>query len=341
MKIVKRLSGMIIMVLLLVTCFMPAKAAETDHASDTTSMDSYVTSEIHGYLSANHLCADYLSRAIPVWDADDDTVRQYVYFVFDDEQTIGYMNVYDGTKYQSGFVSADISIKNGESVQLLYKDGELFILNNEGARHLAGEYTDCTDVAFSASRQCTVASAIKIPDKIQARVNPTIYQLSLPYVANSSVDGVGICWAACIASRVNYEQGKSLTAKQVYNKCDNATSGRPGGTPQGNGTWIKFGYSLYGINVTCVNSGKNLGQITSLLDKNTPISCAFSRSGGAHEVLLTGVYIDASTNVYTFRDPNEKGTVSIKVSDAALTDYSKVTYTNSSYTYSSWYRSIY
>lgn len=81
--------------------------------------------------------------------------------------------------------------------------------------------------------------------------------------------------------------------------------------------------------------------IENLLNNNKPISCAFSRDGGAHEVLLIGVYIYGSSNIYMFRDPNESDVVSINVSSEALTDYSKVTYSNSSYTYSSWYRSVY
>lgn len=340
MKISKRLLGIILVAVLSIVHLVPAKAEKVDN-SPNTSMDALVASEICSYLHSNNLYADYLSQAIPVWNADDDSIKQYIYFVFDKEQTIGYMSVYGNTKYQLNFINSNVSVKNGESIQLLYKDEELLILSSEGARHLAGEYNDYINADFSGDKQCVVERTIEIQEQQQTRINPTVYQLLLPYVANSTVDGVGICWAACIASRVNYEKGKSLTAKQVYNKCNNATSGRPSGTPEGTGTWIKFGYSLYGIDVTCVNSGKNLSQITSLLSQNTPISCAFSRSGGAHEVLLVGVYIDASTNVYTFRDPNETGTVSIKVSNAALTDSSKVTYSNSSHTYSSWYRSIY
>ena len=64
----------------------------------------------------------------------------------------------------------------------------------------------------------------------------TVYdkQLGVNIVSNDSVSGVGICWASCVASKVNYQKRKNLYAIDVYNKVDSIYSG----TPVGDNTWI-------------------------------------------------------------------------------------------------------
>lgn len=322
-------------------------------SGDSLTMNEYVESVVQGYSYANSLTVDSISNAIPVVDAETLEEDHYVFFTFDENVVKGFINVYGEESFTSNFIKTDVGIVEGDKINIFCKDNEVFFVKNEEIYHLGGEYNDFTGYLYPECDKIEVA-CYEVESSIfnLTRANPIYYYLQVPFVANDSVDDIGICWAACIASRVNYHNGTSYTAMQIYDACNNSEdSNRPTGTPEGSNNWILFGYSLYGINATSVSGGKNLGQIESLLANDKPIMCFISRvvvdangeeKAYGHGVLLIGVYIYGSSNIYMFRDPNEpNGIVSINVSEEALTDATKVTYSNSYHTYPNWFRSVY
>ncbi len=329
---------------------------------DYDELDVYAESSITGYLASNAMDAESvsISQRYPIYSIDYNEVISYMYFVFSEKETIGRLTVtYDDKTYHSSFTTASINnFVIGESYKLYVLGENLFVRRNDIDICIAGPQKDTSKfTSIKANSLLSKQQTIEVPveytelkmkeaiddseEMIVQRSAPTYYYLSCPYVANDIVDGVGLCWAACVASRVNYHDNSSLSAKDVYDACDDDGDSRPSGTPKGNTTWIKYAYSLYDINVTKVSSGKTFGQICYLLDADKPIYCSFERGVDSHGVLLVGVYQSGSTDIYMFRDPNETGIVSISVSSDALNDSTKVAYTNSYHTYSDRIRSIY
>lgn len=314
-------------------------------ATTNDSMDAYAAEVIGSYLHANANWdnENSLSQAYPIYDVEEDSISHYMYFILNEHRVVGRLAVFsnDG-EYVSSYIHGPVEGLDAESSFQLFKAADsLYLRQKEIDIYIAGKEQNVTvEDEIPVLSQTLRENADIISSQVSSRM--TYYNLSVPFVANDSVNGTGICWAACIASRVNYHKGTSYTARNVYDKCNATGTGRPSGTPEGTQTWIQYGYGLYNISTTYVGSGRTFAQICNLLNSDKPIYCSFSRGTASHAVLLVGVYQDGSSNIYMFRDPNESGgVVSINVSSDALYDSSLVTYTNSYHSYSTWTRSIY
>lgn len=313
-------------------------------ASSNNVMDGYAANIIGSYLHANGYWGEdcYLSQACPIYDILDEDISHYLYFVLKEGQVVGRLAVFENAgQYTTSYIHGAIDGFNPNNPFQLYLDGNsMFLRQNFVDIQISGEaqnenYMGEIPVLAQVLYENNEIEINQIVNRM------TYYYLSVSRVSNSSVNGAGLCWAACIAARVNYHQGTSLTARNVYDACNATATGRPSGTPSGIPEWIQYGYSIYGINTTYVTSGRNFGQICNLLSNDTPIHCTFTNGTQVHGVLLIGVYQEGSSNIYMYRDPNESGVVSINVSNEALNDSTLVTYTNTVYSFDDWCRSFY
>lgn len=340
----KRLRALILTLVMAITLILGNTTRAM--ASTNDSMDAYAAEEVVSFLHANGVWenGNFLSQAYPIYHVSEECISHYMYFVLNDNEVVGRLAVYGNVgEYVSSYVHGAIEGMDISSPFLLFMaEDSLFLRQGENDVYVSGEvHNVIVENEIPLSTQILQENIQITSSTVSGRM--THYYLAVPHVANDEVNGVGLCWAACIAARANYHEGAANhSAMSVYNHCNAYLTGRPSGTPVGNETWIQYGYSLYGISTECVMSGKNFAQICDLLNKNKPIHCGVSNSSvGSHGVLLIGVYQEGSTNVYMFRDPNESGVVSIHVSAAALDDPSLITYTNSDYSYDDWFRSIY
>jgi hypothetical protein len=157
-------------------------------------------------------------------------------------------------------------------------------------------------------------------------------------------NGAGLCWAACVAAKSNYQIGTSLSAIRVLNDCiNNTTQGEIAayGRPSGSVHWIDRAFSFEGLSTTNMAGGLTISQITAQLASNKPIFMYLTNGQVSHTILAIGVYADGSTNVYYVMDPNQGSIVSINVSQSALSNPSNFSYITSTRTYSTWYWSFY
>lgn len=339
----KRLWALTLALVMVLTTIVASTRIATAAAND--SMDAYAAEVVGSYLHANGIWDNesFLSQAYPIYHVSEECISHYMYFVLKEDGVVGRLAVYSNAgEYVSSYIHGSIEGLDTDSpFQLFLAEESLFLRQNQIDIFVSGEEQNVTvenEIPFSS--QALQENVRIISSQVSGRM--TNYYLSVPFVANDSANGVGICWAACIASRVNYHQGTTLSARNVYDKCSAYLTGRPSGTPEGYPVWVQYGYNLYGISTDYVASGKNFAQICDLLNNDKPIYCWFDRGVASHAVLLIGVYQEGTTNIYMFRDSNESdGVVSINVSADALNDSSLVTYTNSSYSYSQWIGSIY
>lgn len=91
-----------------------------------------------------------------------------------------------------------------------------------------------------------------------------------------------ICWAASVATVVNYRKGTSITAKNV---CDVMNTGYVGATIDVKQNALK----KYGLNYTKRNSQLTYNQIKTNINNKYPIAAStFEPGGGAHAITVYG-----------------------------------------------------
>lgn len=316
---------------------------------------TYAESILPQYLSVNGLFShEYkISEPITLYNWEYGQNDKILFFVFDNNQAVGQLVVqnYEGKLYSS-FNTGNLDIiteafNNNTPVAFGYYN-ECFVMRTESENILLSVTTkdnpldglsDNVRLKTSTLNYLTPISIDNL-SQINSAIAPhtTVYdkQLGVNLVSNDSVNGVGICWASCVASKVNYQKRKSLYAIDVYNKVDSLYSG----TPIGNTTWITRAYSAYDVNITTENNSVGASKCYSQLSSGKPLHITITRNGGAHGVLIAGVYyldVSSAGGVYTLMDPNVPSLVSLAVQPSVIQNGSGFNYVTSyGYTYTNW-----
>lgn len=317
-------------------------------ANEDNQIDSYALSVIPSYIYANGLANEnnYLSDGFAVYDLDEGVTEHYIYFLLSGTDAIARLDVYGGEEQYSCFsLIENANICVGDELQIYLNDGGLFCRTENEDIFFAGENSvGCEDVNLEIDGQELTA---KYPLELSGTSRSVrAYNIPLQYVGNAATSsGAGLCWAACIASRANYEKGFQLTASNVYSAaCASSAPGKPSGVPCGTVEWIQYTYSIMGISTTYAAGGKTKEQVVSIVSNQDPIYCGVYRKDGTdyigHGVLLKGYYIDDSVCVYFFMDPNCTSDVTIIVDSDAQLNPADFVYSNG-IEYEYWYRSIY
>lgn len=164
--------------------------------------------------------------------------------------------------------------------------------------------------------------------------------MDLEYVANTTVNNAGICWAACIASISNYRKSTSYTALSIYNALSLVYSG----TPIGNSTWIERGY-LY-CNMSYTGAGTlDVDELYSALHADRPVIFRVYRTDTdgtlkGHAVVLKAISQNRYSSVYTFMDPNYDSDY-YAIFNGTDCDPDDFVYINADNTYDQWIYSTY
>lgn len=321
----------------------------------TQIIDDYVASVMPGYLDINGFNSTSeisISKGITIknWDSNKDT--KVIYFVIKNSKVIGKLlvNKSEDGSFQSSFdmddltefeecIKADKEFVLGSSKGrlVLYKDKKFN--NLEDVNSLGNVSID--EIKIEEKNFNKIKKNSILTNKIKNHKNSvramslTTHVLDVPFTSNSTINGVGICWAASVASIVNYLKGMTYDAKTIYYIVA-ATNVLVGGdSPAGNVECIKKAFSLCGAPV---NQGSNLSfsSVSSVLGTNQPIYMSLydSKANVGHGVVLKGaVYLGTSNSFYLLMDPNKSSTVSVALSSSALESGSSFTYVTSNYTY--------
>ena len=342
----KKICLIIAIMLLFCSCNWQFVAYAKEDDIDSV-IDDYFDSVVYGYLESNEQIADSRSEEIPVIDVEKGCVCSYIIVLYYQQCAIGYMNICIGDSIYSNYVKYCVDIAVGDDI-CFYSDDEGLFYSKDGKIINLGKTTKKRDVsAYPKTSSRVTVRACHSKSIVNDRANPIYSYLDVPCVHNDDDPyGNGLCWAASIASRVNYQNSTSLTALGVYYACKySSVSGKPSGNPCGTDEWIKYGYKIYGINTSRVYGGKTASQIQNALSNNKPLTCYFitsmnSSNSTAHIVLLTGLYLYGSSQIYMFRDSNLYGVVSINVPSSALNNPRYFVYSASGKTYPVWWCTI-
>lgn len=139
--------------------------------------------------------------------------------------------------------------------------------------------------------------------------------LQVAHVQNEvSPQGVQICWAACIASKVMYQTNyRNLTAMSVFDKCWKSVDNSPYDIPYGVDSWYNNAAALYGISLRIQDSLGSKEITSNALKNGKPIILSITDNDISHAVILCGIDEDASYMEFILMDPDTSGYVYVSL----------------------------
>lgn len=288
----------------------------------------------------------YISDSYSVYNTESDYAGNDIYIVFEDNTIIGILSV---TNINGDFYSS-FEYSTFDVLQNLYEDNEaITFIGNDQKLYVADEsdtfevYDNAESVncnfAVNSGTELERTYKVDIPQVMERQVVPVQRNLSVPIVRNTTVNDVGICWAAAIASKVDYLKGTTLSALDVFNALATAYNTIPAGSKE----WTECGYEYYNIPCTYKGSMMNCVEVYNNIVNNNPIHISLSSIDGNHAVILSGITINSDgSGIYRLIDSNRNAPVNVVVSaDTMTADADFVYSTNYGYVFTSWYRSFY
>lgn len=342
--------------LLFVTVFsftVPAHALSANNAAELTiDYYTYIETVLPRYLSTENTI-DYgevkVSDPIEIIDGSEEYGRMF--FVTNNGSYIGQLAVTysNGTFHSSFMFDSDEYINNILSANIPFSimayEDDLVIKTSQDSKMLTvGELPN--DISTYSSIEYSSVNFMSVDVEVgasNARELPTeeyYVSLPVPQVDNDSVDGVGLCWAAAVASVSNYRKGTSYDAMDIYD----ALNGLYIGTPAGNPTWYSRAYSYCNMTYTYTNPMEFVDLYDALDSKDRPVIFRVRRSENGsyigHAVVLRYLCGGNEYTTYGFVDPNKENTVYVDFYSPTC-DPDEFEYYNGSKTYPEWIASIY
>lgn len=319
-----------------------------DTFNEITNLDDYLEFSIPRHIYAQRMeIGDEVqySNPISLYNFEDNTIIGNEIFIISDGEIVGKMDVtYIDGEYNSCF---DTSINDNINYAYIneepiaiggYQNSLMLYTSSNGF-----SYVDGVEGNQEPNQAPTELSSIEIRNSVSLNICMpySIADISLPvsHVGNSTTyNSSGQCWASCVAMKINYEKGNSLTSDDVYedltaNNIDFSTNGTQKALTY-------YGYSDY----TRTGTAMRPGDVATQLMNDHPIIMHIKNSSGTslHAVIIKGIVMDTSSSTYTVDDPNYSSTRSI----VHNTNMGVVNQTISSYTslnkiYTKWYNTFY
>lgn len=345
-----------------------AETAADERTCVSPSYDEYINECLPLYLNDVDYADSEItySSLIPMYEYDTEDICAYYTIVFSGDTVIGKLEIQENDgKLFSAFDTnitkefADSFQSDSEHAFVIY-DGNIYLQSESGdviwvdGNDENSSYYDSKSFALESiamgGRINTESSAAELNAAGASLGNVS---LSVSHVGNvnvgTSTNKKYVCWAACVAMTANYMDGKSYTARSVYNTVSSSYSGSDLGSP----SCIKDAYT------NCVDTSFSYrakaikaDTVFTSLQKGAPVQIAISgtnTSGGTsyHAILITGLHLYTNQAVYTVDDPNySNGTRSFIASGNPTENVSSISYLGMdglglSMTYDDWYRSHY
>lgn len=376
-KYAAKILSLVLCLSLVSACLTPAYAAAAGERSDLAQYIDYANSLLPSLsrLPDTDLPGEdlFLSQPLEILNDNDDT--NYAFFLFHESTCVGELVVTRlGGEFAASFLAAElprVSAAYAGEVPVCLVSGEqaLLLCSDTGAEVIVGELAQTAYALRANAAEAVAARAQKEPLTLapvapvaapQSSVLPSQPKtLPVEHVPNTSVQGVGICWAAATASIIRYRMSRrDLTAKNIYDLVSNNVAGTGGvvaGTQQ-NVLLALNSYGAVGYTATAnTNGALPFSTVVSSIDSNYPIYMAISgtmiKDGEPtdvyHAVVLCGYNRDSGfTDFYQIMDPTSNPSNSKTPEGKVWITINRNTYaftypTSGWGTYTDWYRSIY
>lgn len=301
-----------VVALVLALCMLPmsAFAVEEDHgelsfavsrASSCITKSEYVSKQ--GVI---------LSKPIPQYESTTGNQIANAYLMFDGDAHIGLVLVSSkdenrsATAYLCNYPVLEMA-KNAGSRVVFYQENGCFTVYIDGERFVLANPNGVAD--FVELEIIESGCIISIAAPVSLQQNRSIYySLNVDFIGNGKKNGLGICWAAAMASKINYQRNFELTAEEVYDACWETTNYSSTSYPRGNSEWYKKAAEIYNISLTELQGPiSNRSRMITCFRNGLPIIMRLQTADGAykHAVVNCGIEEDAEWYELKIMDPNE------------------------------------
>lgn len=333
-------------------------------ATDNQSLDAYINQRVGNYLyleGYTDLSAISISNSFDIYDFNKGIIinNRSINFVINDNNIIGILIVgFVNNDYSSMYMAVESDILteyyvNNIPFAIGYSNGYFVLVHNGLAINLDGYLISNITIPSIYNEMLIVAN--RPCNAVQSRSALFNKQLNVARRNNeiNADNGKGLCWAACIAMKVDYQSTSInyLMTLAVYNHLKSAYNPSVYGFPVGNLVWYNRAYSYYQTGCTVYTRGLGAGEVSNYINQNKPIQISLSGDIGNHDVIISGCTIYSNHAIYTIIDPNPEagngtGKVYQDVSLQAMSDPDYFVYYGDhenygdAYMFNDWYLSI-
>ena len=311
MKSLKKLFFCSIALALAAPLAVPASANDIsqDTLIERQSFDEFVTEALPKHLNGRGIVSTgalTYSTPIALYDFENFDLIGTEIIVFEDGEFLGKMEIHERN---NGYVSifddylpddicdalvegADIAFGFVNDNLLFYSSEEGYVLADGFNEYEKPEINPITtplyfDTEFNMPMQHDVNSI-------------TTVELDVDRVPNETIDGSGKCVFSCAAMLLNYHGcTQNLTTAKAYNKGKELV---PNGSDSSRITKL---FDYYDYDVTTVKTAISASRVAVELRNDNPLMIAIGKNGTAsHEVVISGVTLDATSTRFTIVNPN-------------------------------------
>ncbi|MCM1335957.1 MAG: hypothetical protein NC084_13365 [Bacteroides sp.] len=287
--------------------------------------------------------------------------EMYLCFALENGQMIGEMVI---SRLSTGelttafslcsFPALNEAIAKGEPIGFYGDDGALYLTNGYSMTEIDRDVTSESSLEAVARRRDQIPLKTMESEPIAtvfgtSSVSDPLYKCKYDVKIIKNPDYYkghdGICWAACVASKVRYEvvsyANKTLTAENVYDATAAANNGDVGSGK----VRYQRGLAVYGITAND-NSGSQVFSFPELHKKESNgnlVIFRIKRDGASHAILLSGyiIYSESEGGVYYFMDPNKTRMYTAEIDGKQYKTGENVHYKPSSDRDYTWFDSMY
>lgn len=345
-----------VVALALVLCMLPMSAFAVEQAQDELS---FAVSRASSCVTKSEYVPQQdiiLSNPIPQYESVTGDLVANVYLMFDGTVHIGLVLVSSegenrsSTAYLCNYPVLETAKSAGSRIVFyqesgcftVYIDGERFILENPN------DVIGFSELESEDGYLITDAAAVSLRQRRSA-----YYYLNVGFVMNEEDrDGDGLCWAASLACKINYQKGGQLTAIDVYERCYKESNFL--NRPKGNHTWYMRASELYLLDVKYIDGPiRDKHRIVNCLSKGIPILINIWRNPSekddksevegkiGHAVIICGFEEDAEFYEFTLMDPNSPPRKYFNISKQDFENGTGFSYFTGHSTYTEWRDSYY
>ena len=316
MKLAKRFLTGLLTLSLATTPFFTVSAAD----NTIRHFDDYVSNAISNHLTSQAIITEgEITYSDPIALYNFDTFKQIgsEVIILEDGEYLGKMDVYiKNGEYSSLFdtyLPSEIcdEISTGTNIAFGYANDNLLFYSPETGYILADGFNEYEEpiCAPEVLTELCFDNSFEFISRYSARSIAT-YNLDVTRVPNETVDGRGLCVYAATAMLLNYHEcGSNLTASQLYSEAKTLTESK------GDPARVTALFEEYGYDVTTIKNPIPAGDVAVQLYNGIPLMISItSESGSSHEVVISGISLDAKKSTFTIVDPNKSSTATLNIS---------------------------
>lgn len=318
---------------------MPLEYVDSSNLANSSLIRDYIDMAIANYVQAAGIDIELgyqITTEVPIYNFNENQIIGYAAYLIVDDVVMGEINVFESDNDHRLFsvfsteVSKPITDLLSEDLAFCFGgyNEALLLVDEDKICCLNDKEFDTFDRSVVQSRMCVnpnqrifVSRGEVLQQHILTGSEGTIYGSrnisGISHVTNNYTnaynDGKGICWAACIAMKVNYKKGKTYTAADVYDYLKNANYPYDGSIG-----CASLAYSHYGVPMS-YGARKTGNFIWEQLGANNPLdlcikgarckdsSMSVKIEDAYHQVLITGMSVHSNGVTYRIMDPNPQG----------------------------------